>query len=87
MGRSLGVRGITVKDKKAQVDFLPEHVEQAGTKIIKGLSKALGNTKEKVELMNNKSLTFIMSNPDGELLLTALRNFLEKLHKATTFSD
>ncbi len=87
LGQSLGLRTIVVKGGKVQCDFLPEHVEQAGAEIIKGLSQALGETGKKVEIMNNKSLTFIMSDQGGDSLLASLRIFLESLAHSSNFSD
>ncbi|MBT3228304.1 MAG: transcription-repair coupling factor [Candidatus Marinimicrobia bacterium] len=87
IGQSLGIRSIVVKGSRAQCDFLPEHVEQEGSEIIKALSKALGETGKKVEIMNNKSLTFIMTHTSDESLLASLRIFLESLQRSSKFSD
>ena len=86
-GQSLGLRNIVVKGARAQNDFLPEHVEHAGNEIIKALSRALGETGKKVEIMNNKSLTFIMTHEGEESLLASLRIFLESLQRSSKFSD
>lgn len=87
IGQSLGIRSITVKGPLTQCDFLPEHVEHEGAEIIKALSKALGETGKKVEIMNNKSLTFIMKIAGDESLLASLRIFLESLQRSSKFSD
>jgi transcription-repair coupling factor (superfamily II helicase) len=86
-GQSLGLRSVSVKGTRAQIDFLPEHVEHEGGEIIKALSRALGETGKKVEIMNNKSLTFIMTHTGEESLLTSLRIFLESLQHSSKFSD
>jgi len=87
LGQSLGLRSIVVKGSHAQNDFLPEHVEHEGSEIIKALSKALGETGKEVEIMNNKSLTFILSHTGDESLLVSLRIFLESLKRSSKFSD
>lgn len=87
IGQSLGVRSVAVKGPRAQLDFLPEHVEHEGGEIIKALSRALGETGKKVEIMNNQSLTFIMAHSGEESLLTSLRIFLESLQRSSKFSD
>ena len=86
IGQSLGLRSITVKGTRAQNDFLPEHVEHEGGEIIKALSKALGETGKEVEIMNNKSLTFILTHTGEESLLVSLRIFLESLRRSSKFS-
>ncbi len=87
LGQQLGLRSIIIKGSRAQNDFLPEHVEQAGGEIIKALSRTLGDTGKKIEIMNNKTLTFIMSHTGDESLVAALRLFLESLHRSSKFSD
>lgn len=87
IGRSLGLRALTVKGANAQGDFLPEHVEQAGNEIIKALSKTLEETVEKVEIMNNRTLTFVLIHNDSGSSLGSLRIFLENLVRSSTFSD
>lgn len=87
IGQVLGVRSVVIKGQRAQNDFLPEHVEHEGGEIIKALSRALGETSKKVEIMNNKSLTFIMTNTGDESLLVSLRIFLESLQRSSKFSD
>ena len=87
IGQSVGLRSIVVKGSRAQNDFLPEHVEHEGGEIIKALSKALGETGKEVEIMNNRSLTFILSHAGEESLLVSLRIFLESLKRSSKFSD
>ncbi len=87
IGQALGLRSIVVKGPLAQCDFLPEHVEHEGSEIIKALSRALGETGKKVEILNNKSLTFIMTHIGENSLLAALRIFLESLHHQSKFSN
>jgi len=87
IGQALGVRSVVIKGQQAQNDFLPEHVEHEGGKIIKALSRALGDTNKKVEIMNNKSLTFIMTHTGDESLLASFRIFLESLLRSSKFSD
>ena len=87
VAQSIGLRSIVVKGSRAQNDFLPEHVEHEGSEIIKALSKALGETGKEVEIMNNKSLTFILSHTGEESLLVSLRIFLESLKRSSKFSD
>jgi len=87
IGQSLGIRSIAVKGSRAQNDFLPEHVEHAGGKVIKALSKALVDTGKKVEIMNNRTLTFILSHRGEGSLLTSLRIFLESLQRSSKFFD
>ena len=87
IGQSLGLRNINVKGPLAQNDFLPEHVEQAGGQIIKALSMALGETGKEVQIMNNKSLTFILTHRGDESTVAALRIFLESLQRSSKFSD
>ena len=87
LGQSLGIRSVVIKAGRVQADFLPEHVEHAGGKIIKGLSKALGETGRKVEIMNNRSLTFIMTDPGSGGSLNTLRIFLESLMRQSKFSE
>jgi len=79
LGQSLGLRSLIVKAGRVQCDFLPEHVEHAGGEIIKSLSKALGETGKDVEIMNNKTLTFIVTNHDSTSPLNTLKIFLESL--------
>jgi hypothetical protein len=76
-----------VKGSRAQNDFLPEHVEHEGGEIIKALSKSLGETGKEVQIMNNKSLTFILTHTGEDSLLTSLRIFLESLQRQSKFSD
>lgn len=87
LGQSLGLRSVVVKGSKAQNDFLPEHVEHEGGEIIKALSKTLGETGKDVEIMNNKSLTFILTHTGEDSLLASLRIFLESLQRSSKFSD
>jgi transcription-repair coupling factor (superfamily II helicase) len=87
LGQTTGLRSIQVKGDKIQCDFLPEHVEQAGSEIIKNLSRALGETNLKVEIMNNRALTFIIHHNRPETPLKSLRLFLESLASPTKFSD
>jgi len=87
MGQKLGLRSVVVKGARAQCDFLPEHVEQAGGEIIKALSRALGETSREVEIMNNKTLTFVLTHHDSDSLLASLRIFLESLMRSSKFSD
>ena len=87
LGQTLGIRAISIKGSRAQCDFLPEHVEQAGGEIIRALSGALGETGKEVEIMNNKTLTFILTHNGPESLLAALRIFLESLIRSSKFSD
>jgi transcription-repair coupling factor (superfamily II helicase) len=87
IGQSLGLRSVLVKGTLAQNDFLPEHVEHDGGEIIKALSRALGETGKEVEIMNNKSLTFILTHSGEESLLVSLRIFLESLKRSSKFSD
>ena len=87
LSQKLGIRSVIVKGDRAQCDFLPEHVEQAGGKIIKALSMALGETSREVEIMNNKTLTFVLKHPDSSSLLASLRIFLESLMRSSKFSD
>jgi transcription-repair coupling factor (superfamily II helicase) len=87
LGQSLGLRSVVVKGSRAQNDFLPEHVEHEGSEIIKALSKTLGETGKEVEIMNNKSLTFILTQVGEESLLASLRIFLESLQRSSKFSD
>lgn len=84
-GQVLGIKSINIKGGLAQVDFLSEHVEQAGREIIKNLSKTMAESEEKVKLMNNKTLTFLMGAPDGRDTLKRLRNFLESLVRPYNF--
>ncbi len=87
LGQSLGLRSIQLKGNRIQGDFLPEHVEQAGPEIIKSLSRALGETTLKVEIMNNRALTFIIVHDGPQSPLKTLRIFLESLASPTKFSD
>ena len=87
LGQSLGLRSVVVKGSRAQNDFLPEHVEHEGGEIIKALSKSLGETGKEVQIMNNKSLTFILTHTGEDSLLTSLRIFLESLQRQSKFSD
>jgi len=87
LGQAVGLKTIRVKETHGQGDFLPEHVEQAGPQIIKGLSMAMGNTGISVEIMNNKSLTFILSDTSRKTPLESLRIFLESLHRSSKFPD
>ena len=87
IGQSVGLRSIVVKGSRAQNDFLPEHVEHEGGEIIKALSNTIGETGKEVEIMNNKSLTFILSHSGEEPLLLSLRIFLESLKRSSKFSD
>ena len=87
LGQSLGLRSVVVKGSRAQNDFLPEHVEHEGGEIIKALSKTLGETGKEVEIMNNKSLTFILTHTGEDSLLASLRIFLESLQRSSKFSD
>jgi len=87
LGQSIGLRSVVVRGVRGQGDFLPEHVEQAGGEIIKGLSKALGETGKKVEIMNNKTLTFIFNHEGPDSPLSSLRIFLESLVRHSKFSD
>jgi len=87
IGQSLGIRSIAIKGSRAQNDFLPEHVEHEGGEIIKALSKALGETGKEVEIMNNKSLTFILTHRGDDSLLSSLRIFLESLQRSSKFFD
>lgn len=87
MGQSLGLRTVLIKGTHIQGDFLPEHVEQAGGEIIKALSKTLGDTGLEIEIMNNRSLTFILSHRSAESPLASLRIFLESLVRSSKFSD
>ena len=87
LGQSLGLRSILVRDAKSQCDFLPEHVEHAGAEIIKNLSRALAETGMKVEIMNNRALTFILNHEGSGTPLTSLRIFLESLAGPAKFSD
>ena len=84
-GQTLGIKSITIKGGLAQGDFLPEHVEQAGLEVIKNLSKTIGETEEKVEVMNNKTLTFVFGQAGGQETLKHFRNFLESLIRSSTF--
>ena len=84
-GQLLGIKSITVKGGLVQCDFLPEHVEQAGREIIKSLSKAIGEAGIKVELMNNKTLSFILGERGRNDTLAQLRNFLERLVRSSKF--
>ncbi len=87
IGQNLGLRSIIVKASRAQFDFLPEHVEHEGGELIKALSRTLGETGKKVEIMNNKSLTFIVTHNTDEPFLVSLRIFLESLQRSSKFSD
>jgi len=87
LGQSLGIRSVVVKGSRAQNDFLPEHVEHEGSEIIKALSKTLGETGKDVEIMNNKSLTFILTHGGEDSLLSSLRIFLESLLRSSKFFD
>lgn len=87
IGQTLGLRSVLVKGALAQCDFLPEHVEHEGSEIIKALSKTLGETGKKVEIMNNQSLTFIVNHSGDESTLNALRIFLESLQRSSKFFD
>ncbi len=87
IGQSLGLRSVLIKGLQAQNDFLPEHVEHEGGEIIKALSGVLVETSKKVEIMNNKSLTFIMTQTGDDSLLVSLRIFLESLQRSSKFSD
>ncbi len=87
LGQLLGLRSVTVKAGRIQADFLPEHVEHAGPKIIKSLSKALGETGKDVEIMNNRTLTFMVTHHGHESPLSTLRIFLESLVLQSTFFD
>lgn len=84
-GQILGLKNIMIKGGLAQAGFLPEHVEQAGLEIIKNLSKRIAETEEKVELMNNKNLTFILGSPKDTEVLKRFRNFLESLVEPSNF--
>ncbi|MCF6238094.1 MAG: hypothetical protein L3J79_04645 [Candidatus Marinimicrobia bacterium] len=79
LGQSLGIRSVLVKARRIQTDFLPEHVEHAGGKIIKGLARALVETGQNVEIMNNRTLTLVMTHQGSEKSLSSLRIFLESL--------
>ncbi|MEA3286180.1 MAG: transcription-repair coupling factor [Candidatus Marinimicrobia bacterium] len=87
LARSLGIRSVVVKSGRAQADFLPEHVEHAGGKIIKDLSRALSETGLKVEIINNRSLTFFIMDPGSGGSLNSLRIFLESLMLPAKFSE
>ena len=87
LGQQLGLRNLLVKQDRVQGDFLPEYVEHAGAEIIKGLSKALGITGKTVEIMNNRSLTFIISEHGSDSPLASLRIFLESLLHPSNFFD
>jgi len=87
LGQSLGLRSVVVKGSRAQNDFSPEHVEHEGGEIIKALSKTLGETGKEVEIMNNKSLTFILTHTGEDSILASLRIFLESLQRSSKFSD
>mgnify|MGYP002725452964 CR=1 FL=1 len=87
LGQSVGLRSILIKGERIQCDFLPQHVEQAGGEIIKSLSKAMGETGKKCELMNNRTLTFILTPNPKTPALESLRIFLESLVSSSTFSD
>jgi transcription-repair coupling factor (superfamily II helicase) len=77
LGRQLGIRAIRLKGQQAQGDFNTEHVEQAGSKIIQSLSKAMSESGLEVQLMNNKALTFVLSSKPERNVLSDLRIFLE----------
>ena len=86
-GQIIGLQSFIVKGGRVQGAFLPNHVELAGPRIIKGLSKTLGETGIKVELMNNKSLTFIITALENQNSLNLLRKFLESLERSYKFFD
>jgi len=87
LGQALGLRSLVIRGNRIQCDFLPEHVEQAGTEIIKSLSKALGETGKNCEIMNNRTLTFILINESAVPPLETLRIFLESLVRSSKFPD
>lgn len=84
-GQSLGIERLQIKDKKAQGDFFQKHVEQAGSVIIKSLSKSMQESESRIELMNNKSLTFILEESARSNTLLDLRKFLESLAQSYKF--
>ena len=79
LGRQLGIRAIRIKGQLAQGDFNTEHVEQAGSKIIQSLSKAMSESGLEVKLMNNKALTFVLSSKPKRNVMSDLRIFLESM--------
>lgn len=87
LGQSVGLRSIVIKGSRGQGDFLPEHVEHAGGEIIRNLSRALGETNMKVEILNNRALTFILHHQGVGSALSSLRIFLESLAAPANFSD
>ena len=84
-GQNLGLERVVLKQGNVQGDFFPKHVEQAGPVIIKSLSKSLTESDAVIELMNNKSLTFLIRGEDPMKTLRLLRKFLESLERSYKF--
>ena len=85
LGQELGVERIVLKTGNIQGDFFQKHVEQAGPVIIKSLSKSMQELDVGIELMNNKSLTFVIRGEVSLKTLGALRKFLESLERSYKF--
>ncbi len=77
LGQRLAVRSISLKGKSSQGDFHRDHVEQAGAAVIKALATAIESSGQKVQIMNNQTLTFILDHGNNERPLEKLKIFLE----------
>ncbi|MCF7806971.1 MAG: transcription-repair coupling factor [Candidatus Marinimicrobia bacterium] len=84
-GQALGLERLSIKEKRGQGDFFQKHVEQAGSVIIKSLSKSMQDFDSRVELMNNKSLTFVFEGKTRQDTVFGLRKFLESLAHSYKF--
>lgn len=82
LGQQLGLRSLTIKPGQAHADFHKEVVTEQGPALIGRLSRAIGKTKQKVEMFNNAALPFVISIPPDKNALSESRQFLEAMEPA-----
>jgi transcription-repair coupling factor (superfamily II helicase) len=79
LAQEKGIRSLAQKAGQSTGDFHPEYVEQVGPKLIKEISNAINSTGAKTQIMNNKTLTFLITHSQRSLALKELKIFLENM--------